>query len=100
MFPRDNGATIYDLIISLCQRAGFSPRILQEAQSVPARLGLVAAGFGVHVVHKTWGTMPYPGVAYVPIEPTARIGLACYWRKDDPNPILKPFVDIIRMHEI
>jgi len=100
MFPRDNGATVYDLIISLCQKAGFSPRIVQEAQSVPSRLGLVAAGFGVHLVHKTWGTMPYPGVAYVPVEPTTKIGLACYWRKDDPNPILKPFVDIIRMHKI
>ncbi len=100
MFPRDNGATIYDLIISLCQKAGFSPKIVQEAGSVPARLGLVAAGFGVHLVHKTWETMPYPGIAYVPVEPTAMIGLTCYWRKGDPNPILKIFIDIVRKHRI
>jgi DNA-binding transcriptional LysR family regulator len=100
MFPRDNGATIYDLIISLCQKAGFSPKIVQEAGSVPARLGLVAAGFGVHLVHKTWETMPYPGVAYIPIEPTAKIGLTCYWRRRDPNPILKIFIDIVRRHKI
>jgi DNA-binding transcriptional LysR family regulator len=100
MFPRDNGATIYDRIISLCQKAGFSPRIVQEAGSVPARLGLVAAGFGVHLVHKTWETMPYPGIVYIPIEPTTKIGLTCYWRKDDPNPILRPFVDIVRKHKI
>jgi DNA-binding transcriptional LysR family regulator len=100
MFPRDNGATIYDLIISLCQKAGFSPRIVQEAGSVPARLGLVAAGFGVHLVHKTWETMPYPGIVYIPIEPTAMIGLTCYWRKADPNPILKIFIDIVRRHKI
>lgn len=100
MFPRDNGATIYDLIISLCQKAGFSPRIVQEAGSVPTRLGLVAAGFGVHLVHKTWETMPFPGVAYIPIEPTAMIGLTCYWRKRDPNPILKLFVDIVRRHRV
>jgi DNA-binding transcriptional LysR family regulator len=100
MFPRDNGATIYDLIISLCQRAGFSPRIVQEAGSVPARLGLVAAGFGVHLVHKTWDTMPYPGIVYIPIEPTAMIGLTCYWRRGDPNPILRLFVDIVRKHRI
>ena len=100
MFPRENGATIYDLIISLCQKAGFSPRIVQEAGSVPARLGLVAAGFGVHLVHKTWETMPYPGIAYIPVEPTAMIGLTCYWRKGDPNPILKIFIDIVRRHKI
>jgi DNA-binding transcriptional LysR family regulator len=100
MFPRDNGATIYDRIISLCQKAGFSPRIVQEAGSVPARLGLVAAGFGVHLVHKTWETMPYPGIVYIPVEPTTKIGLTCYWRKDDPNPILKPFADIVRRYKI
>jgi DNA-binding transcriptional LysR family regulator len=100
MFPRDNSATIYDLIISLCQRAGFSPRIVQEAGSVPARLGLVAAGFGVHLVHKTWDTMPYPGIVYIPVEPTAMIGLTCYWRKGDPNPILRIFIDIVRRHKI
>lgn len=100
MFPRDNGATIYDLIISLCQKAGFSPKIVQEAGSVPARLGLVAAGFGVHLVHKTWDTMPYPGVVYIPVEPTAMIGLTCYWRKADPNPILKIFIDIVRKYKI
>jgi DNA-binding transcriptional LysR family regulator len=100
MFPRDNGATIYDRIISLCQKAGFSPNIVQEAGSVPARLGLVAAGFGVHLVHKTWETMPYPGIVYIPIEPTTKIGLTCYWRKDDPNPILRPFVDVVRRYRI
>lgn len=100
MFPRDNGATIYDRIISLCQKAGFSPRIVQEAGSVPARLGLVAAGFGVHLVHKTWATMPYPGVVYIAVEPTARIGLTCYWRKGDPNPILNNFVEVVRKYRL
>ena len=100
MFPRSNGMTIYDLIISLCHRAGFSPDIVQEAASVHARLGLVAGGFGVHLVHRTWETMPYPGVAYIPIEPTAMIGLSCYWRRADPNPILKIFVEIVRRHKL
>lgn len=100
MFPRDNGATIYDRIISLCQKAGFSPRIVQEAGSVPARLGLVAAGFGVHLVHKTWETMPYPGVVYIAIEPTTRIGLTCYWRKKDPNPILGNFIEVVHRYRI
>jgi DNA-binding transcriptional LysR family regulator len=100
MFPRDNGATIYDRIISLCQKAGFSPRIVQEAGSVPTRLGLVAAGFGVHLVHRTWQTMPFPGIVYIPIEPTARIGLTCYWRDRDRNPILRNFIDVVRRYRL
>lgn len=100
MFPRERGPYVYDLIISLCQRAGFSPRIVQEAESVHARLGLVAAGFGVHLVHDTWRTMPYPGVVYATIEPTASIGLSCYWRSDNTNPILHNFVEIVRKFRV
>jgi len=28
------------------------------------------------------------------------IGLTCYWRKADPNPILKLFIDIVRKYKI
>ncbi len=100
MFPRDNGPFVYDLMISLCQKAGFSPRIVQEGDSVQTRLGLVAAGFGVHLVHRTWQTMPYPGVVYIPVEPTASIGLSCYWRKDNTNPIVGTFIEIARKYEL
>ena len=100
MFPRDNGTSVYDLIISLCQKVGFSPNIVQEADSVQSRLGLVAAGFGVHLVHQTWRTVPYPGVAYVPVQPTATIGLSCYWRKDNTNPILGTFIETVRKYEL
>lgn len=100
MFPRDNSTPIYDRIISICNRAGFSPNIVQEAGPVYTRLGLVAAGFGVHLVHKAWETMPYPGVVYIPTYPTATVGLACYWRKGDPNPILHNFIDIVRKHRL
>jgi DNA-binding transcriptional LysR family regulator len=100
MFPRENGAFVYDLIISLCQKAGFSPRIIEEADAVQTRLGLIASGFGVHLVHRTWETMPYPGVAYVVVEPTATIGLSCYWRKDNANPILRTFIDVVGKYEV
>jgi len=98
MFPRDNSTPIYDRIIALCHKAGFSPNIVQEAGPVPTRLGLVAAGFGVHLVHRAWETMPYPGVVYVPVHPTSMIVHSCYWRKDDPNPILTTFLEVVRRH--
>jgi len=101
MFPREvNDKGVYDRIISLCHRAGFSPRIVQEASNTLTRLGLVAAGFGVHVVHLTWQTMPFPGVAYVPVEPVDYVTVACYWRKADRNPLLGHLVDIVRRHAV
>lgn len=100
MFPRNDGPPIYDRIIATCQKAGFSPRIVQEGGPVPTRLGLVAAGFGVHLVDAAWKNLPHSGVVYIPVEPTAVISLSCYWRKADPNPILKLFVAVVRRHEI
>jgi DNA-binding transcriptional LysR family regulator len=64
-------------------RAGFSPRIAQEASHTLTRLGLVAAGFGVHMVHSTWDTMPFPGIVYVPIDPTDVVTVVCFWRRSD-----------------
>jgi DNA-binding transcriptional LysR family regulator len=98
MFPRDASTAIYDRIMAICQRAGFSPGVVQEADPVPTRLGLVASGFGIHLVHKAWEIMRYPGIVYVPIHPTATIAHACYWRKGDPNPILAAFLDVVREH--
>ncbi len=98
MFPRDSSTAIYDRIMATCLRAGFSPRVVQEADPVPTRLGLVASGFGIHLVHKAWEIMRYPGIVYVPIHPTATIAHACTWRKGDPNPILQGFVDVVREH--
>jgi DNA-binding transcriptional LysR family regulator len=98
MFPRDSSTAIYDRIMATCLRAGFSPRVVQEAGPVTTRLGLVAAGFGVHLVHKAWEILRYPGTVYVPVEPTATIAHSCYWRKNDPNPILGAFLAVVREH--
>lgn len=95
MFPREsNDKAIYDRIISLCYRAGFSPRIIHEASNTLTRLGLVSAGFGVHLVHLGWNTMPFPGVSYVPVTPTDNIEISCFWRKDDRNPLLLHLLDV------
>ena len=100
MFPRDDGTDIYDRIIALCQKVGYSPKIVQEARSVQMRVGLVAAGFGVHLVQESWQTMPHPGVVYRPVHPTDTIGLSCYWRKIDANPVLKRFLAIVREYQL
>jgi len=101
MFPREpNDKAIYDRIISLCYRAGFSPKIVHEASNTLTRLGLVSAGFGVHLVHQAWNTIPFPGVVYVPVEPTDNIEIACFWRKSDSNPLLLHLIDIVNEFDV
>lgn len=31
MFQRNRGCGLYDQVVAVCQRAGFSPRVIQEA---------------------------------------------------------------------
>jgi DNA-binding transcriptional LysR family regulator len=101
MFSRQtNDKTVYDCIIALCHRAGFSPRIAQEASHTLTRLGLVAAGFGVHMVHSTWDTMPFPGIVYVPIDPTDFVTVACFWRRSDRSELLANLVKIMKQHAL
>ena len=47
MFPRRMAPGYYDLLISMCRSAGFTPRVLGEPGSIPTNLGLVSAGLGV-----------------------------------------------------
>ncbi len=96
MMPRAESAPIHDRVIAVCRRSGVTPRVVHEAGHIYARLGLVAAGFGVHLLHNAWQKVPFPGVVYVPFEPSATIRLACYWRRRDPNPMLRGFLDVVR----
>ena len=50
LFPRQFGSVLYDRIINLCQQAGFSPNIVQEAIPQQTILGLVAAGIGISLI--------------------------------------------------
>ena len=98
MFPRENDPTIYDRMIALCHSVGFSPRVVHETGHMLTRLGLVAGGFGVHLVHAAWRAMPYPGVVYIPVEPTAPVMLSCFWRRENPSPLLGNMIDIVRTY--
>jgi len=50
LYRRPSGPGLYDTIIAACRRAGFTPKISQEAPVVTSTLSLVAAGLGVSMV--------------------------------------------------
>jgi DNA-binding transcriptional LysR family regulator len=100
MFPRENDPRVYDELINLYQSAGFSPRIVHETHHMLTRLGLTAGGFGLNLVHAAWKAMPYPGVVYIPIDPTTNIKLSCFWRRDDSSQLVRNMVDIAALHAV
>ena len=95
--PRHLGTGFYDTIISLCQQAGFSPQVRQEAIQMQTIIGLVAAGFGVSLVPASMQQLKQEGVVYRSLD-GASIGieLMLAWRRDETNPTLYTFLQVIR----
>lgn len=96
MFPRQLGAGLYDQVISLCQSAGFSPQVAQEAVQMQTILGLVAAGLGVSLVPASASYLRSAGVVYQDLSPTTKyINMAMAWH-DAPIPTLLAFLQVAR----
>jgi DNA-binding transcriptional LysR family regulator len=92
VFPRTTGAWLYDTIVGFCQRAGFVPRIEQEAIQMQTIVSLVAAGMGVALVPASLHHLRRTGVVYRPLiekSPAVEIGLA--QRARDDSPLVKAF---------
>jgi DNA-binding transcriptional LysR family regulator len=68
MYPRESGTGVYDQIMLLCRRAGFAPRVGQEARSAATIVGLVAGGLGVSLVPESFQGIATNGVAYRPLK--------------------------------
>ena len=98
LYRRPLGPGLYDAIIAACQRAGFSPRIGQEAPRMLATLSLVAAGLGVTLVPQSMQRLRVHGVLYRPIEAAdglvAPLNLA--YRRDESGPADRRFIALAR----
>jgi len=93
LFPRKAGASLYDLVVGCCERAGFVPRIDQEAIQMQTIVSLVAAGMGVALVPESLRHLRRTGVEYRALRdstPPVEIGLA--WRAADESPAVGAFV--------
>lgn len=79
LFPRANSPELYDDIILACRRAGFGPKIVQQAPEIASALNLIAAGEGVSIVPASMQHRQPQGVAYRAIlgdAPRAPLSLA------------------------
>jgi DNA-binding transcriptional LysR family regulator len=98
LYRRPLGPGLYDAIIAACQRAGYSPRIGQEAPRMLATLSLVAAGLGVTLIPASMQRMGIEGVAYRPLARNAGLvaplNLAC--RRGESAPAVRRFIALVR----
>lgn len=93
MVPYAKGRGFGRAIMEICRRAGFTPRIVQEAEPMEAVIGMVAAGAGVSIVPRWLEHLHVPKVAYRPIkEAYAGTSIGMAWRKDNASPLIQPLL--------
>jgi DNA-binding transcriptional LysR family regulator len=98
LFPRLLAPGLYDLIISLCQQAGFSPNVTQEAIQMQTIVSLVAGGLGIAIVPESLQNLQRTGVVYKIIqEPTPKTAIAIIWRQNDRSATVQKFLEIARL---
>jgi DNA-binding transcriptional LysR family regulator len=75
---------------SMCQAAGFAPRIAQVAPDSATVLALVAAGAGVTITLSSMRPVQSVGIVYKPIDDTepTHMFAALAWRTDNTAPAL------------
>jgi DNA-binding transcriptional LysR family regulator len=69
LYGASGGAGFNENFFSLCEEAGFAPRIAAEASSFATLLGLVAAGFGVTVLAQSLVRLHVESLVFRSISP-------------------------------
>ena len=96
LFPRSLAPGLYDPIISLCQQAGFSPILAQEATQMQTIVSLVAAQMGIAIVPASMQNLQRSGVVYKLLqETTPMVAIALIWRHN-PSPTVLRFLEVAR----
>ena len=95
--PRVVAPEMYDDIVASCRRAGFSPRIVQEAAGWHTLASLVSAGVGVGVVPRSIAEFQQPGVVYRGVRALeVEMSLAAAWKRSERSPVRERFVTALK----
>ncbi|HZT30671.1 MAG TPA: LysR family transcriptional regulator [Bryobacteraceae bacterium] len=96
LFPRELAPSLYDQLLGVYLKAGFSPHVALEAQ-MQAIVSLVAAGVGVALVPSSLQNLRRKGLVYRPLQGAfPKVELAVAWRRDDLSPVLERFLKVVR----
>ncbi len=96
MCDRSATPALFDGILSLCSRAGFSPHIVNSSSTWSGVLTLVESGEGIAMVPSGARHLRTPGVAFATVEPeTTHIGISIAWNPENEGPIQRDFMKLV-----
>jgi DNA-binding transcriptional LysR family regulator len=98
MVPREIAPGLHDIVAGLAARAGFAPRVAQEALQMQTVVSLVSSGLGVALVPSSLANLGRRGVAYREIaDPHPRLDLWLAWRRGALGAAGRDFVSHARL---
>jgi DNA-binding transcriptional LysR family regulator len=92
IYPVGSSGPLY----AACAKAGFEPRIAQQATEHAVRLALVAAGLGLTLDLEAAGRTPNSRVVYRQLTPEVCVDLVASWRRDRLSPVVEGFLGVAR----
>jgi DNA-binding transcriptional LysR family regulator len=96
MCERAATPTLFDGILALCSKAGFSPRIVNSSSTWSGVLTLVESGEGIAMVPSGTRHLRTPGVTFAKLEPeTTHIGISIAWNPENEGPIQRDFLKLV-----
>ncbi|MBV8215259.1 MAG: LysR family transcriptional regulator, partial [Verrucomicrobia bacterium] len=91
-----NSPNYRSLIARMCERAGFTPRVVQEVDRARTGVQYVAAGFGISIFAEHISRLPTPGVRFVPLSaPVQKLRYGIAWRKGAEEVVAR-FVEYVK----
>ncbi len=96
LLQRAGAPAIYDAILGMCQKAGFVPKIANEADLMHTLFTLVAAGQGIALVPACVMNLRPTGVRFLRLQNDEyKADLVLAWRKDSQASTLQTFVGLV-----
>lgn len=95
--PVSSSSPGYGPLYTLCQKAGFEPKIVQEVSSISSQLNLISVGMGIGLAI-TGKNFTYPStLTVVPLDDVNYTTTFVFgWVKGECDPALERMIDIVR----
>lgn len=86
----------YDWLVSIPKICGFTPNVVEQADTPRNMVRLVAAGLGISLVPDFLKMYALPEVAFRPLRSKVQLDWSIAWRKDNKSPVLETFLRLLR----
>ena len=101
LFTRGFSPALHDAVVTACEKAGFKPKQAQEAPQIVSIIPLIAAGFGVSIIPRSFSGIHFAGVHYIDIDGDApRSITALAYRRDERSPAIKNVIKAARLAKL